>query len=296
MPASCARAVLEISQHGLTTPVQQEKRGRTALVKADRRATKFNRMWGSAERGTGLDRGAGEFLAVGPRDHGARLMALSSLALGISVRLQCAPASHQRGFKTGSKMRLFLLNRLISSHLVSSTPAYLERAKRWSAGEASHDVAKSTAHAFWLGATRRSSCSNRWCFSKCIEPCARPLSGTCGGTFRTWDGGMPGVPLTLVGKGRASNIQNEMGLQRSTEDGGRRRGGGRRHADVVVERAAERHGGRFDAEHRNEGRVAQRQLRPPSVQGRLEGCPARRGRAATLFTDREVGRNRQAKA
>ena len=113
MTASCARALARASQLGLTTPVQQEKRGRTALLKWDRRAPKFNRILGCAERETGLDRGGGEFLPVGPRDHGARLMALSSLAHGISVRLQCVPASHQRGFKTGSKMRLFLVNRLI---------------------------------------------------------------------------------------------------------------------------------------------------------------------------------------
>ena len=84
----------------------------------------------SVERGTGLDQGEGEFLPVGPRGHGAGLLALSSLALGISVRLQCVLGSHQRGFKTGSKMRLFLVNRLISSHFVSFTFTYLERAKR----------------------------------------------------------------------------------------------------------------------------------------------------------------------
>ena len=43
------------------------------------------------------------------------------------------------------------------------------RASLASAGGTSRDVAKSTAHALRLGATRRSSCSNRWHFSKCIE-------------------------------------------------------------------------------------------------------------------------------
>jgi hypothetical protein len=62
---------------------------------------------GRSGRGTGVDYGEGEFSPGWPRDHGARLVALSSLALSISVPLQGVPASHRTGFKTASKMRLF---------------------------------------------------------------------------------------------------------------------------------------------------------------------------------------------
>ena len=59
-------------------------------------------------RGTGLDHGEGEFSPDWAREHGAGLVALSSLALSISVVLQGVPASHRTGFKTASKMGLFL--------------------------------------------------------------------------------------------------------------------------------------------------------------------------------------------
>ena len=59
-------------------------------------------------RGTGLDHGEGEFSHGGAREHGAGLVALFSLALSISVVLRGVPASHRTGFKTASKMGLFL--------------------------------------------------------------------------------------------------------------------------------------------------------------------------------------------
>ncbi len=48
-----------------------------------------------------------EFSPVGPRDHGLGLVALSSLELSISVRIQGGPASDRTGFKSASKMRFF---------------------------------------------------------------------------------------------------------------------------------------------------------------------------------------------
>ncbi len=39
----------------------------------------------------------------------------------------------------------------------------------------------------------------------------KPPDAACGGTCLTREGGMLGVPLTLAGKGCASNIQNEIG-------------------------------------------------------------------------------------
>ena len=68
---------------------------------------KSARILSCAERGTGLDQGEGEVLPGGPRDHGAGLVALSSLALSISAWLKGVPAGHRTGFKTASKMRLF---------------------------------------------------------------------------------------------------------------------------------------------------------------------------------------------
>jgi hypothetical protein len=87
--------------------VPSKKRGRTALVEGDRCATQYPRVLSCVERGTGLDHRASEFSPVGLRDHGAGLVALSSLALSISVRLQGVLASHRIAFKTESKMRLF---------------------------------------------------------------------------------------------------------------------------------------------------------------------------------------------
>ncbi len=65
-----------------------------------------------------------EFSPGGPGDLGVVPMALSSLALGISVRHQTVPASYRTGFKTASKMRLFGVIRPISSHFDPSTSVY----------------------------------------------------------------------------------------------------------------------------------------------------------------------------
>jgi hypothetical protein len=98
-----------------------EKRGRTALVKGDRRATNCHRFSSCVTRGTGLDPGEGEFSPIEPRDHGAGLVALSSLALGVSIRIQGVRASHRTGFKATSKMGLFLGK---SSHFVPFCPIH----------------------------------------------------------------------------------------------------------------------------------------------------------------------------
>ena len=121
MTASFARGRARGSQLTLTMPVPWETQGRTALVKGDRCATKYPRILSCAERGTGLDHGEGEFSPVGATDHGAGLLALSSLALSISVRLRGVPASHRTGFKTASKMRLFWGQ---ESHLVPFIPIH----------------------------------------------------------------------------------------------------------------------------------------------------------------------------
>jgi hypothetical protein len=104
------------TQLGLTTAVPREKGGRTAPQNWNPSARKSPRVLSGGGRGTGLDHGEGEFSPVQPRGYGAGLVALSSLALGISVRLQEVPASHRTGFKTASKMGLFWGN---SSHFVS---------------------------------------------------------------------------------------------------------------------------------------------------------------------------------
>ncbi len=94
--------------NGWREGLPSEKRSRIALLTADRCATKSSRILSCAERGTSLDHGEGEFSPARPREHGAGLVTLSSLFLSISVLLQGVPASHRTGFKTASKMRLFL--------------------------------------------------------------------------------------------------------------------------------------------------------------------------------------------
>ena len=116
MTASFAGARARGSQRGLTTPVPWEKRGRTAPVMRDRCVTRSPRILSCAERGTGLDHREGEISPIRARDHGAVLVALSSLALSISVLFQGVPASHRTGFKTPRKMRFFWIKRPISSH------------------------------------------------------------------------------------------------------------------------------------------------------------------------------------
>ena len=56
-------------------------------------------------------------------------MALSSLALGISVLIQGVPASHWTGFKTASELRLFGFKSPIQFHIVPFTATYTERAE-----------------------------------------------------------------------------------------------------------------------------------------------------------------------
>ena len=60
-----------------------------------------------AERGTGLEHGEDELSPVGLRDHGAGLVALSSLFLCFSALLEGDPASHRMGLSTAVKMGLF---------------------------------------------------------------------------------------------------------------------------------------------------------------------------------------------
>ena len=65
-----ARARARESQLGLTTSMESEKPGRTARGMGGRCATKFRRILSCDGRGTGLDRGEGEFSSFHPRDHG----------------------------------------------------------------------------------------------------------------------------------------------------------------------------------------------------------------------------------
>ena len=62
---------------------------------------------GRAGRGTGLEHGEDELSPVVERDHGARLVALSSLALSISVLIPGVAASLRMGLSTAIKMGLF---------------------------------------------------------------------------------------------------------------------------------------------------------------------------------------------
>ncbi len=107
MTASFARAHSRRSGLGLITSVRWEERGGTALE-----------QWGSVRdeippntelcrARTGSDDGQDGFSSFGPRDHGARLVALSSLALSISLLLQGVPASLRMGLSTAVKMGLF---------------------------------------------------------------------------------------------------------------------------------------------------------------------------------------------
>ena len=132
MTASFVRARARGSQLGLTTPVPWEKRGRTAPVKRDRCATKSPRILSCAERGTGLDHGEGEFSPVGPRDHGAGLVALSSLALSISVRLQGVPASHRTGFKTSKQNETFSGSNVPFCPILSHSLLFISRMRKMS--------------------------------------------------------------------------------------------------------------------------------------------------------------------
>jgi hypothetical protein len=69
---------------------------------------KWVRILGCAERGTGVARGEGQFSSGGPSDHRAGLVALSFLALSVSVWLRGLLASHHTGLRALVRMRLFL--------------------------------------------------------------------------------------------------------------------------------------------------------------------------------------------
>ena len=107
MTASFARACPRGSRLGLTTPVPSAKRGRTVPVNGGSLRDEIPPIYEMYRAWTGLDHGQGEVSPIRPRAHEAEPAALSSLALSISVRMHGGPASHQRGFKTASKMRLF---------------------------------------------------------------------------------------------------------------------------------------------------------------------------------------------
>ena len=81
-----------------------------------------------AERGTGLDRGEGGCSPVGPRDYGPGLVALSPLALSISVLLSGVPNRRQAGFKTAGKMGLFQGQ---ASHFVPFCPIHFYLFGAW---------------------------------------------------------------------------------------------------------------------------------------------------------------------
>jgi hypothetical protein len=107
MTASFARAHSRGSGLGLTTLVRWEERGGTALEKWGSVRdeippnTELCRAW------TGSDHRPDGFSSFGPRDHGARLVALSSLALSISVLLQGVSARLRMGFQPQSRWDRF---------------------------------------------------------------------------------------------------------------------------------------------------------------------------------------------
>ncbi len=121
MTASFARARARGSQREQTTPARSEKCGRTALEKGDRCARKSRRILGGAARGTGLDNREGEFSAVGRRNHGAGLVALTSVSLSIYVLRQGAQAGHRTGLRSASIMGLFWAQ---ESHFVPFCPIH----------------------------------------------------------------------------------------------------------------------------------------------------------------------------
>ena len=82
---------------------------------------KSARILSCGARGTGLDHLQGQFSPVAPGDHGGGLVALSSLAFSVSVQLQGVPAGQRTGFKTASKMGLFLVK---TSHFVPFCPIH----------------------------------------------------------------------------------------------------------------------------------------------------------------------------
>ena len=69
---------------------------------------KWPRILSCAERGTGVDRGQGEFSPGGPRDRRSGLVALSSLLFSVFVLLESGPGNHRTRVKTAIGMRLFL--------------------------------------------------------------------------------------------------------------------------------------------------------------------------------------------
>ena len=138
MTASFARARARGSQLGLATPVPWEKRGRTAPVNGDRCATKFDRNLSCGGRGTGPDRGEGEFSPGGPaiteRDWWHYPLWLSAFPCCFRM----FPPATGGGSRQQAEWNFFRVQRPISSHFVPSTPAYLERAEHVSRAGARH--------------------------------------------------------------------------------------------------------------------------------------------------------------
>ena len=92
-----------------------------AFQAMSKRASWDTSSLGRSGRGTGADHDEGEFSSGGARDHGARRVALSSLAISISVGDRGVPASHPIALNRPCNMRLFQGN---SSHFVPFCPIH----------------------------------------------------------------------------------------------------------------------------------------------------------------------------
>ena len=143
MTASFVRALARRLQRYLTGTVPYACRvvggGRLCCGKTEQDCTwkggsvvKSARILSFAERGTGLDHVEAEFHPLGraiiKRDWWRYPLWVSAFPCSFKV---FRPASG-RGSRQHAKWDFFRVNRLISSHFVSSIPTYLERAKRGS--------------------------------------------------------------------------------------------------------------------------------------------------------------------
>ena len=92
----------------MTKPMTGGTTDWTALAKEGRHAATCPGVLRFVERGTGVAHGEGQISRGGPSDRRPGLVALSSLAIGISVLVWGVLGSRRPGLETALKTRLFL--------------------------------------------------------------------------------------------------------------------------------------------------------------------------------------------
>ena len=128
--AKCRLAYAEPVARAVTSPVKRERRGRIASGMGDCGVRGFRRVLSGMRRGTTLDQGEDDFYrgerAIVERDR--RRYPLCFSALPCCRRCACQPSNE--AWDRDQNETVFGLWRLISSHFVSFTSAYLEGAMR----------------------------------------------------------------------------------------------------------------------------------------------------------------------